>query len=72
MQSLTWSSPSWSSRISFCGSHATTQTFAMKTPPSSTRSHSTPHHSDRRLLIFEFVPPTPWPCITSSFPHAFP
>ncbi len=72
MQSPTWSSPSRSSRIASCGSHATTWPFVKKTPISSTRFHSIPHHSNRRFpTIFELLPFTPWPCITSSSTCAF-
>ncbi len=72
MQSPTWSSPSWSSKISSCGSHATTWPFVMNTPPLFTKSHSIPHHLDQHVfVIFEIVPLTPWPYITLSFPCAF-
>jgi len=55
IQSPTWSSPSWSSIIASCGSHATAWPFAMKTPPLSTRSHSTPRHLELYLpTTFEF------------------
>ncbi len=72
MQSPTWSSPSRSSKIASCGSHATTQPFAMNTPPLFTKSHSIPHHLDQHVsIIFEIVPLTPWPYTTLSFPCAF-
>ncbi len=73
MQSPTWSSPSWSSRTISCGLHITTRPFARKTLASSTRSHSAPRHLNWHFPnIFEFLPITPWPCIASSFTHAFP
>jgi hypothetical protein len=67
IQSPTWSSPSWSSRIASYEPHATAQTFTMKTPSLSTKLHSAPCHSNLCLLTtFEFLLPTPSPYFTLS------
>jgi hypothetical protein len=67
IQSPTWSSPSWSSRIASYEPHVTAQTFTMKTPSLFTRLHLAPCHSNLCLLTtFEFFLPIPSPYSTLS------